>query len=187
MIHLNKGGRINLTKSEPGLQKVGIGLGWDLNHYNSVQFDLDVSVFMLGENRKIPYDEFFIFYNNLTSPDRSVLHTGDNRTGDGDGDDETIHIDLKKIDSIIQELLFVVTIHDAEAKRQNFGQIKNAYIRVYDQNTNEEIAKYELDENFSYETGVEFGNLYKKNGEWRFIATGNGDKNGLQGFVDKFA
>ncbi len=185
MIKLNKGGRINLSKSEPGLKKASVGLGWDLSRHSN-QFDLDVSVFMLGENGKTPADEFFIFYNNLISPDKSVEHTGDNRTGDGHGDDEIINIDLSKIHEDISELLFVVTIHDATFRKQNFGQVANAYIRIYDQETNRVIAKYELDEDFSYETGVIFGSLYKKSNEWRFMATGQGYESGLQGFVDRY-
>ncbi len=186
-IQLSKGGRINLTKTEPGLQKVGIGLGWDTNQYSGSQFDLDASVFLLGENGKIPSEEYFIFYNNLTSPDKSVEHKGDNRTGAGDGDDETVYASLDSINSQISEILFVATIHDAKSRQQNFGQIRNAYIRIYNQLSGEEIAKYELDEDFSYETGLEFGRLYHKNGEWRFMATGQGYENGLQGFVDKYA
>lgn len=187
MIQLNKGGRINLAKEEPGLKNVGVGLGWDINKYETVgQFDLDVSVFMIGENGKIPIDEYFIFYNNLISPDQSVKHMGDNRTGDGDGDDETVTINLNKINIDISEILFVVTIHDSEIRKQNFGQVKNAYIRLYDESNKKVIAKYDLDEDFSYETGIEFGNLYKKNNEWRFMATGQGYNNGLQGFVDRY-
>ncbi len=185
-IQLSKGGRINLSKSEPGLQKVGVGLGWDTNQYAGAQFDLDASVFLISENGKIPNENYFIFYNNLTSPNRSVEHKGDNRTGAGDGDDETVYISLDSVENNVKEILFVATIHDGEIRKQNFGQIKNAYIRIYNLSTGEEIAKYELDEDFSYETGIEFGRLYKKSNEWRFMATGQGYESGLQGFVDRY-
>lgn len=186
-VNISKGHRINLSKDAPGLKKAGIGLGWDVNPTDTgTEFDLDASVFMLGENGKIPEDEYFVFYNNLKSPDGSVKHWGDNRTGDGEGDDETLEVDLTKVNSAIQELLFVVTIHEADKRRQNFGQVKNSFIRIYDLETQEEIAKYELEEDFSRETAIEFGRLYKKNGEWRFQAVGTGYNAGLQTFVEKY-
>ncbi|MCC5467502.1 TerD family protein [Pelosinus baikalensis] len=186
-INLSKGERINLSKEAPSLKKVGVGLGWDTNSTDTgVDFDLDASIFMLGANGKIPSEKSFIFYNNLTSPDGAVKHTGDNLTGQGDGDDETILVELAKVDSAINELVFVVTIHEAEKRRQNFGQVSNAFIRLYDQDTNKEVAKYELDEDFSKETAIEFGKLYKKDGQWRFQAVGQGYNSGLQGFVDKY-
>jgi tellurium resistance protein TerD len=186
-INLSKGERINLSKEAPSLKKVGVGLGWDTNSTDTgVDFDLDASVFMLGANGKIPSEKSFIFYNNLTSPDGAVKHTGDNLTGEGDGDDETILVELAKVDSGVNELVFVVTIHEAEKRRQNFGQVRNAFIRLYDQDTNKEVAKYELDEDFSKETAIEFGKLYKKDGQWRFQAVGQGYNSGLQGFVDKY-
>jgi len=186
-INLSKGERINLSKEAPSLKKVGVGLGWDTNSTDTgVDFDLDASIFMLGANGKIPSEKSFIFYNNLTSPDSAVKHTGDNLTGEGDGDDETILVELAKVDSAINELVFVVTIHEAEKRRQNFGQVSNAFIRLYDQDTNKEVAKYELDEDFSKETAIEFGKLYKKDGQWRFQAVGQGYNSGLQGFVDKY-
>ena len=186
-VKLSKGHRINLSKDAPSLVKVGIGLGWDVNPTDTgVEFDLDASVFMLGDNGKIPEDEYFVFYNNLISPDSAVKHWGDNRTGEGDGDDETIEVDLTNVNSSIEELLFVVTIHDAEKRRQNFGQVKNSFIRVYNLETQEEITKYELEEEFSRETAIEFGRLYKKNDEWRFQAVGTGYNAGLQTFVEKY-
>jgi len=186
-INLSKGERINLSKEAPSLKKVGVGLGWDTNSTDTgVDFDLDASVFMLGANGKIPSEKHFIFYNNLTSPDGGVKHTGDNLTGAGDGDDETLFIELAKVDAAINELVFVVTIHEAEKRKQNFGQVRNAFIRLYDQETNKEVAKFELDEDFSKETAVEFGKLYKKDGQWRFQAVGQGYNSGLQGFVDKY-
>ncbi len=186
-INLSKGERINLSKEAPSLKKVGVGLGWDTNSTDTgVDFDLDASVFMLGANGKIPSEKSFIFYNNLTSPDGAVKHTGDNLTGEGDGDDETLLVELAKVDSAINELVFVVTIHEAEKRKQNFGQVRNAFIRLYDQDTNKEVAKYELDEDFSKETAIEFGKLYRKDGQWRFQAVGQGYNSGLQGFVDKY-
>lgn len=188
-ISLSKGGRIDLSKEAPSLTKVGFGLGWDENQTDTGDdFDLDASVFMLGRNGKIPQDSYFIFYNNLTSPDNAVEHTGDELTGGSGGEDEeTINVELAKINSSIEELVFVVTIHDAEARRQNFGQVRNAFIRLYDLVSNKEIAKYDLEEDFSSETAIEFGRLYKKSGSWRFKAVGAGFNAGLQGFVNKFA
>ena len=143
---------------------------------------------MLGENKKLPADEFFVFYNNQQSPDGAVESSGDDLTGgnsDG-GDDETLTVDLTKVDPRIQEIVFTVTIHEADVRRQNFGQVHNSYIRIYNALTNEEIAKYDLDEDFSIETAVEFGRLYRRNGEWKFEAMGNGYKGGLQYFVNKY-
>ena len=183
MINLQKGQRIEI-----GLSKVGVGLGWDPNQSTGFDFDLDASAFMLGENGKLPQDEFFVFYNNPLSPDQAVESSGDDMTGgnsDG-GDDETLSVDLTKIDARIKEIIFTVTIHKAEERRQNFGQVRNSYIRVYNAVSNEEIARYDLDEDFSVETAVEFGRLYKRNGEWKFEAVGQGYKGGLQFFVDKY-
>jgi tellurium resistance protein TerD len=181
---------INLTKGqriEIGLSKVGIGLGWDPNEGTGFDFDLDASAFMLGENKKIPKDEFFVFYNNPLSPDNAVESSGDDTTGgSSDGDDETLTVDLSKVDPKIAEIIFTVTIHEYEARRQNFGQVRNSFIRIYNAQTNEEIAKYELDEDFSVETAVEFGRLYKKGGEWKFEAMGIGYKGGLDYFVKKY-
>lgn len=184
MINLQKGQRIEI-----GLQKVGVGLGWNPNEGTGFDFDLDASAFMLGDNRKLPADEFFVFYNNPKSPDGAVESSGDDTTGgnsDG-GDDETLTVDLSRVDSRVQEIIFVVTIHDAVARRQNFGQVRDSYIRIYNAVTNEEIAKYELEEDFSVETAIEFGRLYRRNGEWKFEASGLGYQGGLQHFVDKYA
>jgi tellurium resistance protein TerD len=182
---------INLTKGqriEIGLTKVGIGLGWDPNAGTGFDFDLDASAFLLGENKKIPQDEYFVFYNNQKSPDGAVESSGDDLTGgNSDGDDETLKVDLSKLDPKIQEIIFTVTIHDYESRRQNFGQVRNSFIRIYNSQTNDEIAKYDLDEDFSVETAVEFGRLYKRNGEWKFEAMGIGYKGGLQYFVGKYA
>lgn len=183
MIDLTKGQRIEI-----GLTKVGVGLGWDPNEGTGYDFDLDASAFMLGENKKLPKDEFFVFYNNQISPDGAVESSGDDTDGtNSDGeDDETLTIDLTKIDPRIKEIVFTVTIHDAVARKQNFGQVHNSYMRIYNAMTNEEVARYDLDEDFSVETAVEFGRLYKKGSEWKFEAMGVGYKGGLQYFVDKY-
>lgn len=187
-ISLSKGERINLSKEAPGLKNAGIGLGWDFNATDTgTAFDLDASVFMLGAGGKIPNEKYFVFYNNLESPDGSVKSMGDSRTGEGTGDDETIQVDLSKVDASVQEIVFVVTIHEADARRQNFGQVRNSFIRIYDNATGTQVAKYELEEDFSTETAIEFGKLYKKDGDWRFQAVGQGYKAGLQKFVDQYA
>lgn len=181
---------INLQKGQReaiNAPKFVIGLGWDTNASSTGSgYDLDASVFVLGENKKLLSDEHFIFYNNLKSPDGAVEHTGDNLTGDGDGDDEQIKVDLSKISAQAAEICVVVTIHDAEARKQNFGQVRNSFVRVFDAATNSEILKYELEEDFSIETAVEFGRIYKKNGEWKFEAVGMGMKGGLQDFLNKY-
>ncbi|MDE5097391.1 MAG: TerD family protein [Trichodesmium sp. St16_bin4-tuft] len=186
-INLSKGERLNLSKESPNLTQAGIGLGWDINTTDTgSEFDLDASIFMLGANAKIPAEKYFVFYNNLTSPDGSVKHSGDSRTGEGSGDDELIEIDLKKVDQEIQEIVFVVTIHEADARRQNFGQVRNSFIRICNITTGEEVTKYELEEDFSRETALEFGRLYRKDNDWRFQAVGQGYNSGLQGFIDKY-
>lgn len=186
MINLEKGQRISMDK---GLTLVGVGLGWDPNEGTGYDFDLDASAFMLGESGRIPTDEYFVFYNNPKSPDGSVESTGDDLTGgnsDG-GDDETINVDLSKVDPKIQEIVFTATIYKTEERRQNFGQVRNSYIRIYDAKTNAEIARYDLDEDFSIETAVEFGRLYRRGDEWKFEAMGIGNKGGLQSLVNKYA
>ena len=181
-INLQKGQRENIDAP-----KFTIGLGWDTNSSSTGSgFDLDASVFILGDNKKIVSDDHFVFYNNLVSPDGSVEHTGDNLTGDGDGDDEQIKVDLSKADAKVSEICIVVTIHEAEARRQNFGQIRNSFIRIVDAVTNQEVLKYELEEDFSIETAVEFGRLYKREGKWKFEAVGVGMKGGLQDYLNKY-
>ena len=181
-INLQKGQRENINS-----QKFTIGLGWDTNSSSTgVDFDLDASVFVLGENKKILSDSHFIFYNNLKTPDESVIHTGDNLTGDGDGDDEQIEIDLNKIDPRAKEICVVVTIHDAENRRQNFGQVRNSFVRIIDGINHAELVKYELEEDFSIETAVEFGRIYSKDGQWKFEAIGMGMKGGLQDYLNKY-
>jgi tellurium resistance protein TerD len=181
---------INLQKGQREIinaPKFTIGLGWDTNSSSTGSgFDLDASVFVLGENKKILSDKHFIFYNNLKTPDGSIEHTGDNLTGDGDGDDEQIKVDLSVIDSNATEICIVVTIHDAENRRQNFGQVRNSFVRIFNPDTNVDIVKYELEEDFSIETAVEFGRIYKRNGEWKFEAVGTGMKGGLEDFLTKY-
>lgn len=182
MINLEKGQRVNVD-----LPKFTIGLGWDTNTSSTGSaFDLDASVFILGENKKLISDEHLVFYNNLQSPDGSVIHTGDNLDGKGDGDDESIKIDLTSITSQATEIVIVVTIHKADERKQNFGQVHNSFIRVFNTDTQEEILKYELEEDFSVETAVEFGRIYKKNGQWKFEAIGVGQKGGLQEYLNKY-
>jgi tellurium resistance protein TerD len=181
---------INLQKGQReaiNAPKFVIGLGWDTNSSSTgTGFDLDASVFVLGENKKLLSDEHFVFYNNLKTPDGSVEHTGDNVDGDGDGDDEQIKVDLSKISAQAAEICIVVTIHDADVRKQNFGQVRNSFVRVFDAASNNEILKYELGEDFSIETAVEFGRIYKRNGEWKFEAVGMGMKGGLQEFLNKY-
>ncbi|CAA7391494.1 TerD family protein [Chryseobacterium fistulae] len=178
-INLQKGQRENINAP-----KFTVGLGWDTNSTSTgTAFDLDASLFLLADNKKLISDNHFIFYNNLESPDKAVIHSGDNLTGDGDGDDEQIKIDLTKIDAAVKEIIVVVTIHEAEARKQNFGQVRNSFIRIFNTDTNEELIKYELDEDFSIETAVEFGRIYNRNGEWKFEAVGSGQREGLEKFV----
>ena len=181
-INLEKGQRQNIAAP-----KFPVGLGWDNNASTTGEaFDLDASIFILGANGKIINDSYFVYYNNLTSPDGAVTHTGDNLTGAGDGDDEKIVVDLSKVTVDVNEICFVVTIHQADTRRQNFGQIRNSFIRIVDNTNNTELVKYELDEDFSIETAVEFGRLYKRNNEWKFEALGSGMKGGLQDFLNKY-
>jgi tellurium resistance protein TerD len=181
-INLQKGQRQSINAP-----KFTIGLGWDTNKSTTgTDFDLDSSIFILNDGKKIIADEYFVFYNNLKSPDGAVEHTGDNLTGDGDGDDEQIKIDLSKINPSASEICIVVTIHDAETRKQNFGQVRNSYIRIFDAN-NAEILKYELEEDFSIETAIEFGRIYKKGDEWKFEAVGSGMKGGLEDYVNRYS
>jgi tellurium resistance protein TerD len=182
-INLQKGQRVGL-----GLSKAGIGLGWDPNEGTGAAYDLDASVFMLGTNGKIPDEKFFVYYNNQKSPDGAVESSGDDQTGgNSDGDDETLFVEFAKLDSRISEIIVVVTIHEADKRKQNFGQVRNSFIRIYDAAGSEEICKYELEEDFSIETAVEFGRLYKKADGWKFEAVGKGYPGGLQYFVTKFS
>lgn len=180
MINLEKGQRFDIVK---GLSRVIVELGWEPNSYSGDDFDLDASAFMLGSNGKLPQDEYFVFYNNQKSPDGSVESSGDDLTGD---DGETLSVDLEMVNSAIEEIIFTVTIHKAEERRQNFGQVRNSFISIKDAFTQEVIARYDLDEDFSVETAVEFGRLYRRNGNWKFQAIGAGNRGGLQGLVNKY-
>lgn len=182
-INLQKGQKIEI-----GLRQMTIGLGWDPREGTGAAFDLDASAFMIDVNRLIPSEPFFIYYGNTGSPDGALQHSGDDPTGGNSatGDDESIQVDLEKIDQRIQEILFVVTIHLAQDHKQNFGQVRNAYIRVVDNATGTEVAKYELGEDFSIETAVEFGRLYKRNNQWKFEASGIGYKEDLAFFLSKY-
>ncbi|RVU00116.1 TerD family protein [Mucilaginibacter limnophilus] len=181
---------INLQKGQREIidaPKFTIGLGWDANSSSTGSaFDLDASVFIMGDNKKLLADEYFVFYNNTKSPDEAVEHTGDNLTGAGDGDDEQIKVDLSKISPQATEICIVVTIHEAATRRQNFGQVRNSFIRIFDSSTGADILKYELEEDFSIETAVEFGRIYKRDGKWKFEAVGVGMKGGLQDYLNKY-
>ena len=179
-VSLNKGQKVSLTKENPGLANVVVGLGWDINQFdNGGAFDLDTAAFMLDDNGRCPTDKEFIFFGNLNHTSGSVQHLGDNKTGAGDGDDEQIRINLTAIPDNISRIAFTVTIYEAEERRQNFGQVNNAFIRIYNENNGEELLRYDLGEDFSIETAVVFGELYKHNGEWKFNAIGGGYQGGL--------
>ena len=179
-ISLKKGQKVDLTKTNPGLKEVLIGLGWDTNKYDGGKdFDLDSSVFLLGANNKVASDDDFVFYGNLKHKSGAVEHMGDNLTGAGDGDDEQIKIDLSKVPAEVEKIDFTVTIYEAEERKQNFGQVENAFIRVVNQATGEELIRYDLGEDFSIETAVVIGELYRNKGEWKFNAIGSGFSGGL--------
>ncbi|MBO4400626.1 MAG: TerD family protein [Selenomonadaceae bacterium] len=179
-VSLAKGQKVDLTKGRPGLKNILVGLGWDVNKYDGGKdFDLDSSVFMLGANSKVRSDADFIFYGNLKHESGSVEHLGDNLTGAGEGDDEQIKIDLSKIPADVEKIDFTVTIYEAEQRKQNFGQVENAFIRVVNADTNEELIRYDLGEDFSIETAVVIGELYRNKGEWKFNAIGSGFEGGL--------
>ena len=179
-INLSKGQKVDLTKGNAGLKSIMVGLGWDVNAFDSgSDFDLDAAAFMCGSNGKCPTEKEFVFYGNLEHGSGSVKHMGDNLTGEGDGDDEQILIDLSKVPSNVDKIAFTVTIYDADQRRQNFGQVSNAYIRIVDDATNTELIRYDLGEDFSIETAVVVGELYRHNGEWKFNAIGSGFQGGL--------
>ncbi len=181
-ISLQKGQRIEI-----GLKRAGVGLGWDPNDSSGDEYDLDASVFMLAANKKALGDDFIVFYNNQESKDGAVKSSGDDRTGgNSDGDDETVTINFDKLNPNITEMVVTVTIHEAAARGQNFGQVNNSFIRIYNADTNEELCKYELGEDFSVETAIEFGRFYKKDGGWRFEAVGKGYPGGLDFFLRKY-
>ncbi len=187
VISLSKGQKVDLTKTNPGLTNLTVGLGWDVNKYDGGQdFDLDASIFLLDGNGKVSSPEDFVFYNNTAGGNGSVVHTGDNLTGDGDGDDEQVKVAIKEVPAHIQKISFTVTIHDAETRGQNFGMVSNAFIRVVDEATNNELIRYDLGEDFSIETAVVVGELYRHNGEWKFSAVGSGYQGGLASLCSDF-
>jgi tellurium resistance protein TerD len=186
-VSLQKGQKVDLTKSNPGLSILMAGLGWDTNKYDGgFDFDLDAAAFLLGETGKVASETDFVFYGNTSHTSGSVVHLGDNLTGAGDGDDEQIKIDLSKIPSGIQKIDFTVTIHEAEARKQNFGQISNAFIRIIDDVKNEELIRYDLGEDFSVETAVVVAELYRNGAEWKFNAIGSGFQGGLKALCTSF-
>ncbi|MGK5081117.1 TerD family protein [Janthinobacterium sp. HLX7-2] len=178
-ISLQKGGNVNLSKEAPNLKKIIVGLGWDPRSTDGATFDLDGSAFLLKSDGKVRGDSDFIFYNNLKSTDGSVVHTGDNTTGEGEGDDERIEIDLSRVPAEIDRVSITVTIHDADARRQNFGMVSKAFIRCLNAEGEKEIARYDLSEDSSTETAMIFGEIYRYNGEWKFKAIGQGFNGGL--------
>ena len=179
-INLTKGQKVDLTKGNPGLKKIMVGMGWDVYQFVYwADFDLDAAAFLLGENGKTPTEKEFVFYGNLEHPSGAVKHMGDNLTGDGEGDDEQVSVDLSKVPANIQKIAFTVTIYDADVRHQNFGQVSNAFIRIVDETNNQEIIRYDLGEDFSIETAIVVGELYRNNGEWKFNAIGSGFQGGL--------
>lgn len=185
-ISLTKGGNVSLTKEAPGIKNVTLGLGWNPRATDGAAFDLDATAFLLGSNEKVRMDSDFIFFNNKKSADGSVVHTGDNLTGEGDGDDETLTVDLEKVPADVQKIVFAVTIYQAAERNQNFGQVSNAYIRVINNADSKEVARYDLSEDSSVETAVIFGELYRNAAEWKFRAVGQGFKGGLGPLAGSF-
>ncbi len=186
-VSLQKGQKVSLTKGNPGLSKVVVGLGWDVNQFDTGgDFDLDAAAFLLTDSGKISTQSDFVFYGNLEHPSGSVKHMGDNLTGAGEGDDEQIKIDLSMVPENITKIAFTVTIYDAETRRQNFGQVNNAFIRIYNEANGEELLRYDLGEDFSIETAAVFGELYKNGTEWKFNAIGSGYQGGLAALCANF-
>ncbi|AZI56995.1 TerD family protein [Nakamurella antarctica] len=182
-VSLAKGGNVSLTKQVPNLTEVSIGLGWDVRATTGIDFDLDASALLVGSDRRVLSDQHFVFYNNLRSPDGSVEHTGDNLTGEGEGDDESINVSLPAVPATVAAIVFPVSIHDALARSQSFGQVSNAFIRVVDRNSGSEIARFDLGEDASTETAMIFGELYRNGVEWKFRAVGQGYASGLGGIA----
>ena len=179
-ISLSKGGNVNLSKEAPNLENVLVGLGWDARATDGQDFDLDASLFMVRDDGKVPSDAYFIFYNQPKSPEGSIEHTGDNRTGAGEGDDEAVLVTLSKVPAEVQRLVIVVTIHDADARRQNFGQVSNAFVRIVNRDNNQEVVRFDLSEDYSTETAMIFGEIYRHSGDWKFRAVGQGYSGGLR-------
>lgn len=186
-VNLQKGQKVSITKGNPGLTKVVVGLGWDVNQFDTGgDFDLDAAAFLLTESGKVSKSEDFVFFSNLKHPSGSVEHLGDNLTGAGDGDDEQIKINLSLVPDTITKIVFTVTIYEPEQRRQNFGQVNNAFIRIMNEANGEELLRYDLGEDFSIETAAVFGELYQNNGEWKFNAIGSGYQGGLAALCASF-
>ncbi len=185
-VSLSKGGNVSLTKAAPNLISIGVGLGWDVRSTAGHDFDLDASALALGENHKILSDEYFVFFNNLKSPDGSIEHTGDNLTGEGEGDDEVVTVNLPGVPPQARSIVFAVSIYDAENRQQSFGQVRNAYIRVVNLANDVELARYDLTEDASVETAMVFGEVYRYGQEWKFRAIGQGYASGLAGIARDF-
>jgi tellurium resistance protein TerD len=185
-VSLSKGGNVSLTKEAPGLTAVNVGLGWDARTTSGADFDLDASALLVDQSGRILSDQYFVFFNNLTSPDGSVEHTGDNLTGEGEGDDEMIKVNLASVPQECDKIVFAVSIYDAETRGQSFGQVRNAFIRIVNQAGNAEIARYDLSEDASTETAMIFGEVYRNAAEWKFRAVGQGYATGLRGIALDF-
>ncbi|WP_410538696.1 TerD family protein [Streptomyces sp. KL2] len=185
-VSLSKGGNVSLTKEAPNLTAVIVGLGWDARTTTGTDFDLDASALLTNTEGKVVSDQHFVFFNNLTSPDGSVEHTGDNLTGEGEGDDEVIKVNLAGVPAEVAKIVFPVSIYEAETRQQSFGQVRNAYIRVVNQADNKELARYDLSEDASTETAMVFGELYRHGAEWKFRAIGQGYASGLRGIAQDF-
>ncbi|HEY8302334.1 MAG TPA: TerD family protein [Jatrophihabitans sp.] len=185
-VSLSKGGNVSLSKEAPGMTAVNVGLGWDARTTSGADFDLDASALLVDPGSKILSDQYFVFFNNLTSPDGSVEHTGDNLTGEGEGDDEMIKVNLASVPQECDKIVFAVSIYDAENRGQSFGQVRNAFIRIVNQAGGAEIARYDLSEDASTETAMIFGEVYRNAGEWKFRAVGQGYTNGLAGIARDF-
>ncbi|MGR6036121.1 MAG: TerD family protein [Candidatus Nitrosoglobus sp.] len=185
-LSLQKGGNLSLSKTDPNLTKILVGLGWDPRATHGTEFDLDASAFLLGANSKVRSESDFIFYNQLRSPEGAVEHTGDNRTGVGEGDDEVIKVDLNRVPNDVHKIVFTVTIHDADMRKQNFGQVSNSFIRIVNEVSGAEVARYDLAEDASTETAMIFAELYRHNGEWKFRAVGQGYVGGLRALANSY-
>ncbi len=185
-VSLTKGGNVSLTKAAPNLSSIGVGLGWDVRSTSGSDFDLDASALALGENHRVLGDDYFVFFNNLKSPDGSIEHQGDNLTGEGEGDDEVINIELRQVPPQVSSVVFAVSIYDADNRQQSFGQVRNAFIRVVDLANGSELARYDLTEDASVETAMVFGEVYRHGQEWKFRAIGQGYASGLAGIAKDF-
>ena len=185
-VSLSKGGNVSLTKEAPGLNAVTVGLGWDVRTTTGTDFDLDASAIAVNAEGKVYSDQHFIFFNNTTSPEQAIVHTGDNITGEGEGDDEQININLGTLPAEVDKIVFPVSIYDAETRSQNFGQVRNAFIRVVNQADQSEIARYDLSEDAATETAMVFGEMYRNGEEWKFRAVGQGYASGLTGIAQDF-